>query len=394
MALNREIYLDNAATTYCNGEVFYAMQSYFLTNYGNPNSLHQIGYTARKAIQEARVNVAKIINADPDEIYFTSSATEANNWAIKGIVSASPIKRILISSIEHPSVTETARWLTEQGVEVDYVKVDENGIISIPDLLSKLAKPTCLVSVMTANNEVGTVQYINTIANICSQNNVYFHTDASQALESVSINVKEMDITSLSLSAHKIYGPKGVGALYIKRGTKIDNLIHGGYQESGMRAGTYNLPAIVGLGKAAEICVRDTNINNARMKKLRDYFIKEVETRITGVKLNGHRNQRLSNNVNFSFQAVSGESVVAMLDAEGIRVSTGTASCSEKFSRSYVLQAMNVSDDYINGAVRFTLGRATSKEDLDYTVNVLVNVIKKLRSISPVSVKTEVAENV
>lgn len=394
MALNREIYLDNAATTYCNGEVFYAMQSYFLTNYGNPNSLHQIGYTARKAIQEARVNVAKIINADPDEIYFTSSATEANNWAIKGIVSASPIKRILISSIEHPSVTETARWLTEQGVEVEYVKVDENGIISIPDLLSKLAKPTCLVSVMTANNEVGTVQYINTIANICSQNNVYFHTDASQALESVSINVKEMDITSLSLSAHKIYGPKGVGALYIKRGTKIDNLIHGGYQESGMRAGTYNLPAIVGLGKAAEICVRDTNINNARMKKLRDYFIKEVETRITGVKLNGHRNQRLSNNVNFSFQAVSGESVVAMLDAEGIRVSTGTASCSEKFSRSYVLQAMNVSDDYINGAVRFTLGRATSKEDLDYTVNVLVNVIKKLRSISPVSVKTEVAENV
>lgn len=394
MALNREIYLDNAATTYCNGEVFYAMQSYFLTNYGNPNSLHQIGYTARKAIQEARVNVAKIINADPDEIYFTSSATEANNWAIKGIVSASPIKRILISSIEHPSVTETARWLTEQGVEVEYVKVDENGIISIPDLLSKLAKPTCLVSVMTANNEVGTVQYINTIANICSQNNVYFHTDASQALESVSINVKEMDITSLALSAHKIYGPKGVGALYIKRGTKIDNLIHGGYQESGMRAGTYNLPAIVGLGKAAEICVRDTNINNARMKKLRDYFIKEVETRITGVKLNGHRNQRLSNNINFSFQAVSGESVVAMLDAEGIRVSTGTASCSEKFSRSYVLQAMNVSDDYINGAVRFTLGRATSKEDLDYTVNVLVNVIKKLRSISPISVKTEVAENV
>lgn len=394
MALNREIYLDNAATTYCNGEVFYAMQSYFLTNYGNPNSLHQIGYTARKAIQEARVNVAKIINADPDEIYFTSSATEANNWAIKGIVSASPIKRILISSIEHPSVTETARWLAEQGVEVEYVKVDENGIISIPDLLSKLAKPTCLVSVMTANNEVGTVQYINTIANICSQNNVYFHTDASQALESVSINVKEMDITSLALSAHKIYGPKGVGALYIKRGTKIDNLIHGGYQESGMRAGTYNLPAIVGLGKAAEICVRDTNINNARMKKLRDYFIKEVETRITGVKLNGHRNQRLSNNINFSFQAVSGESVVAMLDAEGIRVSTGTASCSEKFSRSYVLQAMNVSDDYINGAVRFTLGRATSKEDLDYTVNVLVNVIKKLRSISPISVKTEVAENV
>ena len=394
MTQNKEIYLDNAATTYCNGEVFYAMQSYFITNYGNPNSLHEIGYIARKAINEARVNVAKIINADPDEIYFTSSATEANNWAIKGIVSASPIKRILISAIEHPSVTETARWLTEKGVEVEYIKVDENGIISIPDLLSKLSKPTCLVSVMTANNEVGTVQYINTIANICSQNNVYFHTDASQALESVSINVKEMDITSLAISGHKIYGPKGVGAIYIKRGTRLDAFIHGGYQENGMRAGTYNLPAIVGLGKAVEICMRDSSTNNARIKKLRDYFITEVEKNISGVKLNGHRNQRLNNNVNFSFQGVSGESVVALLDFEGIRVSTGTASCSEKMTRSHVLQAMNVNDDYINGAVRFTLGRATTKEDLDYTVNALVNVIKKLRSISPISVKAEVTENV
>ena len=394
MSINREVYLDNAATTYCNGEVFYAMQPYFISNYGNPSSLHQIGYKSRQAIEDARANVAKIINADPDEIYFTSGATEANNWAIKGIVAASPIKRILVSAIEHPSVTEAARWLAEQGVEVEYIKVDENGVISIPDLLSKLSKPTCLVSVMTANNEVGTVQYINTIANICSQNNVYFHTDATQALESVSIDVKEMDITALTISGHKIYGPKGIGALYIKRGTRIETLIHGGYHEKGMRAGTYNLPAIVGMGKAVEICMRDSNTNNVRIKKLRDYFIQEVESKISGVKLNGHRNQRLNNNVNFSFQSVSGESVVAMLDAEGIRVSTGSASCSEVLTRSYVLQAMNVSDDYINGAVRFTLGRATTKEDLDYTVNVLVSVIKKLRSLSPVSVKAEVADNV
>ena len=394
MALSKEIYLDNAATTYCNGEVFYAMQPYFITNYGNPNSLHQVGYVAREAIENARASIAKIINADPDEIYFTSGATEANNWVLKGIVAASPIKRILVSAIEHPSITETARWLTENGVEVEYIKVDENGIISIPDLLAKLSKPTCLVSVMTANNEVGTVQYINTIANICSQNNVYFHTDATQALESVSINVKEMDITALSLSGHKIYGPKGVGVLYVKRGTRIDTFMHGGHQENGMRAGTYNLPAIVGLGKAVEICMRDGNTNNTRMKQLRDYFIKEIEAKIPGVKLNGHRTQRLSNNVNFSFQGVTGESITAMLDAVGVRASTGTACSSESMSRSHVLQAMGVSDDYINGAVRFTLGRATTKEDLDYTVICLVNIVKKLRALSPVNIKVEVPENV
>ena len=389
MSSNREVYLDNAATTYCNGEVFYAMQPYFISNYGNPHSLHQVGYAARKAIEEARVKVAKIINADPDEIYFTSGATEANNWVLKGIVAASPVKRILVSAIEHPSIIETARWLAENGVEVEYIKVDENGIISIPDLLAKLSKPTCLVSVMTANNEVGTVQYINTIANICNHNNVYFHTDATQAIESVSINVKEMNITALSLSGHKIYGPKGVGALYIKRGTRIENLIHGGYQESAMRAGTHNLPGIVGLGKAVEICMRDGSTNNARIKKMRDYFIQEVETKIPGVKLNGHRNQRLNNNVNFSFQSIAGETIVAMLDSYGIRVSTSTASYGELFSRSHVLQAMNLGDDYINGSVRFTLGRAVTKEDLDYTINILVNVVKKLRSISPISVKTE-----
>lgn len=394
MGLSKEVYLDNAATTYCNGEVFYAMQPYFLTNYGNPNSLHQIGYTAREAVEKARASVAKIINADPDEIYFTSGATEANNWVLKGIVAASPIKRVLISAIEHPSVTETARWLTENGVDVEYIRVDENGIISIPDLLAKLAKPTCLVSVMTANHEVGTVQYINTIANICSKNNVYFHTDATQALESVHINVKEMKISALSLSGHKIYGPKGVGAVYIKRGTKIEPLLHGGFQENGMRAGTYNLPAIVGLGKAVEICMRDGNTNNTRMKQLRDYLIKEIETKIPGVKLNGHRNQRLNNNVNFSFQGVTGESIVAMLDTMGICASVGTASTSEVLSHSYVLQAMGVNDDYINGAVRFTLGRAITKEDLDYVVNCLINVVKKLRSLSPINLRMEVLANV
>lgn len=374
MAQNREVYLDNAATTYCNGEVFFAMQPYFISNYGNPHATHHAGATAKTAVEVARAKVAQIINADPDEIYFTASATEANNWILKGIVEASPIKRVIISAIEHPSIMETARWLVEHDVTVDYVRVDDNGVISVPDLLAKLSKPACLVSVMTANNEVGTVQYINTIANICAQNNVYFHTDATQALDSVHIDVKEMDITALSLSGHKIYGPKGIGALYIKKGTRINNLMHGCSEE--------NVPAIVGLGKAVEICLRDGNTTNARIKQLRDYFIKEVTDKIPAAKLNGHPTQRLVNNVNFSFQAVQGESIVALLDLYGICASTGSVHHHE--ARSHVLQAMNVDDDYINGAVRFTLGRSTTKEDIDYTVENLITIVHRLRAISPI----------
>lgn len=387
MAEKREIYLDNAATTYCNGEVFFAMQPYFISNYGNPNSLHQIGANARAAIEAARASVAKIINADPEEIYFTSGATEANNWIIKGIVEASEIKRVIVSEIEHPSIIETTRWLAEQGVTVEYVRVDENGVISVPDLLAKLSKPACLVSIMTANNEVGTIQYINTIANICAQNHVYFHTDATQALDSVHIDVKEMDITALSLSGHKIYGPKGIGALYIKKGTRVATFMHGGHQEHGRRAGTYNVPAIVGLGKAVEISMRDNNINNQRIKQLRDYFIREVEEKIPAVKLNGHRTQRLANNVNFSFQAIEGESITTLLDLQGICASTGSACSSELLSRSYVLQAMGVSDEMINGSVRFSLGRSTTKEDIDYTVANLVTIVKKLRALSPLKLE-------
>lgn len=386
MAEKREVYLDNAATTYCNGEVFYAMQPYFISNYGNPNSLHQVGYNARAAVENARASVARIINADPDEIYFTSGATEANNWILKGIVEASEVKRIIVSEIEHPSIIETTRWLAAQGVTVEYVKVDENGIISVPDLLAKLSKPACLVSIMAANNEVGTVQYINTIANICAQNGVYFHTDATQALDSVHIDVKEMDITALSLSGHKIYGPKGIGALYIKKGTRIASFMHGGHQEHGRRAGTYNVPAIVGLGKAVEICMRDANLNNPRIKQLRDYFIHEVQEKIPAVKLNGHPTQRLVNNVNFSFQAIEGESITTLLNLQGICASTGSACSSELLSRSYVLQAMGVSDEMINGSVRFSLGRSTTKEEIDYTVANLVAIVKKLRAMSPLKV--------
>jgi cysteine desulfurase len=388
----RTIYLDNAATTYCNGEVFAAMQPYFLTTFGNASSAHNAGRSAEAAVYDARVQVAKIINADPSEIFFTSGATEANNWVLKGVTEISNVKRIIVSEIEHPSIMETVKWLASKGVVVEYVRVDENGIISIPDLLSKLSKPACLVSVMTANNEVGTVQYINTISKICAEKGVYFHTDATQAIDSVHIDAKEMNITALSMSAHKIYGPKGVGALYVKKGTRLATFMHGGHQEKGRRAGTTNTPAIVGFGKAAEISMRDNNINNSRIKSLRDYFIREIEARIPSVKLNGHRTQRLVNNVNFSFQGIEGESILMLLDMDGIYVSTGSACNSGALEHSYVLEAMGISDEMINGSIRFSLGRSTTREDLDFVLEKLVPIVKRLRSISALRIKGE--ENV
>jgi cysteine desulfurase len=383
----RNIYLDNAATTYCNGEVFSAMQPYFLTNYGNASSAHSAGRNAEEAVYNARIQVAQLIGAEPDEIFFTSGATEANNWILKGIAEASPIKRIIVSEIEHPSIIETVKWLQTQGVAVEYIHVDENGIISIPDLLSKLAKPACLVSVMTANNEVGTVQYTNTISKICAEKGVYFHTDATQAVDSVHINVKDMGITALSMSAHKIYGPKGIGALFVKKGTRLSTFMHGGHQEKGRRAGTTNTPAIVGFGKAAEISMRDNNINNSRIKSMRDYFIREIESRIPAVKLNGHRTQRLAGNVNFSFAGIEGESILTLLDLEGICVSTGSACNSGTLEHSHVLEAMGIQDELINGSVRFSLGRSTTREDLDYVLEKLVPIVKKLRSMSALRIK-------
>lgn len=385
----KQIYLDNAATTYVAGEVFSAMQPYFLVDYGNASSSHSMGRRAEEALYNARASIAQIINAEPDEIYFTSGATEANNWFIKGVVENSPVKRIIISCIEHSCIMETAKWLAGKGIAVEYIRVDENGIISVPDLLSKLAKPAALVSVMTANNEMGTVQYINTIANICAERGVLFHTDATQAIGCVDINVKDMNISGLSMSAHKIYGPKGIGALYIKKGTRVATFMHGGHQERGKRAGTSNTAGAVGFGKAVEVCMRDGNINNARIRSLRDYFIREVMNRIPAVKLNGHPTQRLANNVNFSFEGIEGESILTLLDMEGIYVSTGSACNSGTLEHSYVLTAMGVPDEMINGSVRFTLGRSTTKEDLEYTVEKLVGIVKKLRKISALPLKNK-----
>jgi len=380
----RRVYLDNAATTYVCGESLQAMMPYFTTDYGNAASAHGFGRDAEKALARAREQIAKTINADPGEIYFTSGATEANNWILRGLAQNHTSKRIIVSAIEHPCIMETCAQLEKEGFKVEYVKVDRDGIIQVSDLLAKLAKPAAVVSIMTANNEVGTIQFLNTVANLCREKGTLFHTDATQAIGSVFIDVKEMKIDALSMSGHKIYGPKGIGALYIKNGVKVAKLMYGGHQERGLRAGTVNVAGAVGFGVAAEIAMRDATINNPRVKGLRDYMITQIEQKIEHAHLNGHRSQRLPNNVNFSFAGVEGEAVLMMLDMAGIAVSTGSACTSGTLARSHVIAAMGVSEVLNQGSIRFSLGRNTTKDDIDYTVNELVKAVKKLRSISAI----------
>jgi len=383
MAKNK-IYLDNAATTYVAGEVMTAMMPYFTTEFGNNSSMHSFGRAAEKAVARARVQIARAINAEPNEIYFTSGATEANNWILNGIMEKARSKRLLVSSIEHPSVLEVAKSLAARGYKVEYIKVDENGIISVSDMIAKLSRPAALVSIMAANNEVGTIQFLNTVANIAKERGVLFHTDATQALGSVPIDVKAMGIDALSLSGHKIYGPKGIGALFIRNGVDLGKYMNGGHQERGQRGGTVNVPAVVGFGEAAALTMRDGPANFKRISKLRDYLISEIESKIEGAYLNGHRTQRLPNNANFSFPGVEGESVLMMLDFAGVAVSTGSACSSGSLERSHVLRAMGVPDAHNQGSIRFSLGRSTTKEDIDLTITELVKIVKKLRGVSAI----------
>jgi cysteine desulfurase len=387
MKNGKRIYLDNAATTYVCGEVLQAMMPFFTTEYGNAASMHSFGRIAEEALQKAREQVAKTINCAAEEIYFTSGATESNNWVLRGIVKSHPSKRVIISGIEHPCIIETAKQLAKEGCTVDYVGVDADGLVKVSDLISKLSKPAAVVSIMTANNEVGTIQYLNSIANLCKKHGVLFHTDATQAISAVAINVKEMGIDALSMSGHKIYGPKGVGVLYLKKGIKIEKFINGGHQERGLRAGTVNVAGAVGMGVACEVAMRDSSVNNTRLKGLRDYLIGQIEQKIECIKLNGHRTQRLPNNVHFSFSGIEGESILMLLDFAGVAVSTGSACQSGSLTTSHVLHAMGADDELSNGSIRFSLGRATTKEDIDYTVAELVKAVKKLRSISAVSAR-------
>lgn len=383
--MERKVYLDSAATTYVTNEVLNEMMPCYNIFFGNPNSIHSFGREAQGIVDRARDRIAKTINAKSEEIYFTSGGTEADNWAIKGIAHAyaNKGKHIITSQIEHPAVMESCRALEKEGFEVTYLPVDKYGVVSLAALLHAIRKDTILISIMAVNNEVGTIQNIKAIGKTARENGILFHTDAVQAYGALKLDVEDMCIDLMSFSSHKIYGPKGIGALYIRKGVRIANLVDGGHQERSKRGGTSNVPAIAGFGKAAEINARDLMINNQRMKSLRDYFIKQVTEKIPYVIVNGHPQQKVNSIVSISFELIEGEAILLMLDFEGIAVSTGSACTSGTLERSHVLSAMGIDDETANGTIRFSFSRSTTKADLDYTVEKLVEVVEKLRKISP-----------
>ena len=382
-----KIYLDNASTTPLSSEVLNEMMPYLTSDFGNPNSLHSFGRQAKAGVDLARERIAKALGCDANEIYFTSGATESNNWALNGIAKANRHKgnHIITSKIEHPSILETCKKLEREGFRVTYLDVDETGLVRIDQLLHYVNADTILISIMAANNEVGTIQNLQAIASIAKEKNVTFHTDATQAVGAINLNVHEMGIDAMSISGHKLNGPKGVGALYVHNGVVISPFMNGGEQEFGLRAGTSNVPAIVGLGKAVEIATRDIIVNSKKLRGLRDYFIAQVGKYIPMTHLNGHPVQRLPNNVNLSFGMVEGESLMYMLDLAGIAVSTGSACSSGSIENSHVLTAMGVSPDLAQGAVRFSFGKNITKEELDFVVEKLIECVEKLRKISAMS---------
>jgi len=380
-----KIYLDNAATTPINSEVLSEMMPYLTTNYGNPNSLHEFGRVAKAGIENARNRIAKALGCKSNEIYFTSGATESNNWFISEFVHSNGKvrKHIITSKIEHPSVKKVCEKLEAEGYKVTYLDVDQNGLVKIEDLLHVITGETVLISIMAANNEVGTIQNIQTIANIAREHNIVFHTDATQAVGAINIDMKQMGIDALTLSSHKLNGPKGVGALCVREGIKFGKMMLGGDQESGMRAGTSNVASIVGFGKAVELACRDITVNNKKVREIRDYFIRNVTNKIDVVKLNGHPKQRLPNNANLSFGMLDGESLVCLLDTVGIAASTGSACSSGSVEPSYVLAAMGVPKDLADGTVRFSFGTGITKQEVDYVILKLIECVSKLRKISP-----------
>jgi cysteine desulfurase len=381
----KKIYADHAATTPVRKEVIDCIFPYLNQKYGNASSLHGFGREAKEALEESREKIANIINSNPEEIYFTSGGTESNNLALKGIV-ISNIKKgdhILTSKIEHPSILETCRFLEKMyNIKVTYLDVDDKGIINLRELENAITNRTILVSIMHANNEIGTLQPIEKIGEICRKHNVLFHTDAVQTFCKEMIDVKEINLDLLSASSHKIYGPKGIGLIYIKKGTKILPIIHGGGQENSLRSGTENIPGIVGMAKAAELLNNERLNENKRLIKLRDMLIREV-LKIPGTRLNGPETIRLANNANFSFKNIEGESIVLLLDKAGIAASTGSACSTKSLEPSHVLLALGLSHMDAHGSLRLTLGKSTTEQDIKKIVNELKKIILKLRKISP-----------
>jgi len=377
------IYLDNAASTKIHDDVLEDMMPYLKEQYGNPSSIHRYGRFAHKAIEKARKQIAYLINADPSEILFTSGGTESNNTALYGIAKKNPGSRIITSSIEHDAILEPCKKLEKEGFDIIYLPVNNYGLVDPLILKENLTENTSLVSIMFGNNEVGTVEPISDFVKICNEQNIPFHTDAVQATGKIRIDVKELGIDLLSISSHKINGPKGIGALYIRKGISIDPVILGGGQENGLRSGTENVANIVGFGKACELSRINLLENISRMKKLRDYISTKIIQEIPEVILNGHPESRLPNNIHFTFLGVNGEDLLIKLDENEIAASTGSA-CSVQIQKaSHVLQAMGFSHEQITGSLRLTIGISNNLEEMDKTVEILKNVVKELRSVSP-----------
>ncbi len=377
------IYLDNAASTKIHDAVLEDMMPYLKEQYGNPSSIHRYGRFAHKAIEKARKQIAYLINADPSEILFTSGGTESNNTALYGIAKKNPGSRIITSSIEHDAILEPCKKLEKEGFDIIYLPVNNYGLVDPLILKENLTKNTSLVSIMFGNNEVGTVEPISDFVKICNEQNIPFHNDAVQATGKIRIDVKELGIDLLSISSHKINGPKGIGALYIRKGISIDPVILGGGQENGLRSGTENVANIVGFGKACELSRINLLENISRMKKLRDYISTKIIQEIPEVILNGHPESRLPNNIHFTFLGVNGEDLLIKLDENEIAASTGSA-CSVQIQKaSHVLQAMGFSHEQITGSLRLTIGISNNLEEMDKTVEILKNVVKELRSVSP-----------
>ena len=383
----KRVYLDNAATTYCSSEVINEMMPAFSTIYGNSNSMHSFGRDASAIVDRARDRVAKAIGARSNEVYFTSGGSEANNWAIKGVAKANcnKGKHIITSKIEHDSVLESCRALEAEGFEVTYLDVDESGLVSLADIMHHIRKDTILISIMTVNNEVGTIQNIKAIAKTAHESGIIFHTDAVQAIGAVKIDVDDMDIDLLSMSAHKIYGPKGAGALYIRNGIKCLDLLDGGNQERKRRAGTVNVPAVAGFGRAIETACRDIIVNQQKIKTIRDYFLKQLTEKIQYIRINGHQYQKVQGIINIGFEMVDAESLLMMLDLEGVAVSMGSACTAGVAEKSHVLKAMNVPEEFLKGSLRFSFGKNISKDDIDYAISKIVEIVARLRSISPIT---------
>jgi cysteine desulfurase len=390
MGKKRIVYMDHSATTYTKKEVLEVMIPYYSEHFGNPSSIYSIAGDSRKAIDVARVQVAKALGADPDEIYFTSGGSESDNWAIKGVAFANRKKgnHIITSAIEHHAVLHTCKYLEKEGFTVTYLPVDRYGMVDPADLEKAITEETVLVSVMFANNEIGTIEPITELGAIAHNHNVYFHTDAVQAIGNVPVDVKAQNIDMLSLSAHKFYGPKGIGALYIRKGVKIENLIHGGGQERKRRAGTENIAGIVGLGKAIELATADVDGHNRRIQGMRDRLLQGILIKIPGSHLNGHKEKRLSGNINVSFEFIEGESLLLLLDDEGICASTGSACTSGSLEPSHVLLATGLPVEISHGSLRLTLGDINTEQDVDFVLEVLPKVVSRLRDISPLYQKS------